>query len=62
MPRVPDVSPACSAGPLSDHVLGEFTRSEKKELDNIIAEACDAVEYWIEEEDTAKVMTRFNGR
>eukprot|EP00903_Cladosiphon_okamuranus_P008664 g8304.t1 len=45
---------------LSDHVLGEFTRTEKKELDNIIADACDAVEHWIEEEDMAKVMTRFN--
>ncbi|CAM9296359.1 unnamed protein product [Ectocarpus sp. 13 AM-2016] len=45
---------------LSDHVLGEFTRTEKKELDNVIADACDAVEHWIEEEDMAKVMTRFN--
>eukprot|EP00178_Gracilaria_changii_P014328 TRINITY_DN4043_c0_g2_i1.p1 TRINITY_DN4043_c0_g2~~TRINITY_DN4043_c0_g2_i1.p1 ORF type:complete len:374 (-),score=55.48 TRINITY_DN4043_c0_g2_i1:353-1354(-) len=45
---------------LSDHVLGEFTRTERKELDNIIADACDAVEHWIEEEDMAKVMTRFN--
>lgn len=45
---------------LSDHVLGEFTRTEKKELDSIIADACDAVEHWIEEEDMAKVMTRFN--
>ncbi|CAN0446700.1 unnamed protein product [Ascophyllum nodosum] len=53
---------ACGAGPLSDHVLGEFTRSEKKELDSIVAEACDAVECWIEEDDMAKVMTRFNSR
>ncbi|CAM9377102.1 unnamed protein product, partial [Ectocarpus sp. 4 AP-2014] len=45
---------------LSDHVLGEFTRTEKKELDNVIADACDAVEHWIEEEDMARVMTRFN--
>lgn len=45
---------------LSDHVLGEFTRTEKRELDNVIADACDAVEHWIEEEDMAKVMTRFN--
>lgn len=45
---------------LSDYVLGEFTRTEKKELDSIIADACDAVEHWIEEEDMAKVMTRFN--
>ncbi|CAM9920581.1 unnamed protein product [Pylaiella littoralis] len=45
---------------LSDHVLGEFTRTERKELDSIIADACDAVEYWIEEDDMAKVMTRFN--
>lgn len=45
---------------LSDHVLGDFTRTEKKELDSIIADACDAVEHWIEEEDMAKVMTRFN--
>ena len=45
---------------LSDHVLGEFTRTERKELDNIVADACDAVEHWIEEEDMAKVMTRFN--
>lgn len=45
---------------LSDHVLGEFTRTEKKELDNVIADACDAVEHWIEEEDMGKVMTRVN--
>lgn len=45
---------------LSDHVLGEFTRTENKVLDNVIADACDAVEHWIEEEDMAKVMTRFN--
>lgn len=45
---------------LSDHVLGEFSRTEKRELDNVIADACDAVEHWIEEEDMAKVMTRFN--
>ena len=57
-----DVPSACGAGPLSDHVLGEFTRSEKKELDSIVAEACDAVECWIEEDDMAKVMTHFNSR
>ncbi|CAN0374113.1 unnamed protein product, partial [Hapterophycus canaliculatus] len=45
---------------LSDHVLGEFSRTEKRELDSVIADACDAVEHWIEEEDMAKVMTRFN--
>lgn len=47
---------------LSDHVLGEFSRTEKKELDMIVAEACDAVEHWIEEEDMAKVQTRCNTR
>lgn len=49
-----------SSEALSDHVLGEFTRSEKKDLDSVIAEACDAVERWIEEEDMAKVMTQVN--
>lgn len=48
--------------PLSDHVLGEFSRSEKKDLESMIADACDAVEHWIEEDDVQKVMTRWNGR
>ena len=47
---------------LRDHVLGEFSRSERKELDSYIADACDAVEHWIEEEDMGKVMTRWNAR
>ena len=47
---------------LSDYVLGEFSGTEKKELDNVIAEACDAVEHWVEEEDMGKVMTRVNSR
>lgn len=47
---------------LSDYVLGDFSGMEKKELDNVIAEACDAVEHWVEEEDMARVMTSVNSR
>ncbi|CAM9476163.1 unnamed protein product [Laminaria digitata] len=47
---------------LSDYVLGEFSGMEKKELDNVIAEACNAVEHWVEEEDMARVMTTVNSR
>lgn len=47
---------------LSDHVLGEFSRTERKELDSVVADACDAVEHWIEEDDMAKVQTRCNSR
>lgn len=51
-----------SGQPLSDHVMGDFSKAEKKELDSLVTEACDAVEHWIEEEDIEKVMGRWNSR
>ncbi|CAM9724787.1 unnamed protein product [Chrysoparadoxa australica] len=36
---------------LVDHVLGEFTRTEQKELPFLIADAADAVEMWIAQDD-----------
>ncbi|CAM9732717.1 unnamed protein product [Discosporangium mesarthrocarpum] len=47
-------------GDMADHVLGEFSRSEQKGLGDVLADACDAVEHWIEEDDLQKVMTRCN--
>ena len=43
-----------------DHVLGEFSRSEKKLLEEVLYDSCEAAEDWIEEDDTDKVMNRVN--
>ena len=43
-----------------DHVLGEFSRSEKKLLEEVLYDGCEAVEQWIEEDDTDKVMNKVN--
>jgi peptidyl-tRNA hydrolase len=43
-----------------DHVLGEFSRSERKLLDDLLMNAVEAVEDWIEDDNTDKVMTRVN--
>lgn len=43
-----------------DHVLGEFSRSEKRLLEEVMFDSCEAVEAWIEEDDTDKVMNRVN--
>lgn len=47
-------------GQMVDHVLGEFTRSERKLLDDLLMDAVEAVEDWIEDDNTDKVMTRVN--
>lgn len=43
-----------------DHVLGEFSRGEKKLLDEVLMDSVEAIEDWIEDEDTDKVMNRVN--
>ncbi|CAM9624361.1 unnamed protein product [Choristocarpus tenellus] len=52
--------PASGGKVLADHVLGEFSRFELKGLDEVLADACDTVEHWLEEDDLQKVMTRCN--
>jgi peptidyl-tRNA hydrolase len=47
-------------GKMVDHVLGEFSRSEKRVLEEVLYDSCGAVEDWIEEDDTDKVMNRVN--
>jgi peptidyl-tRNA hydrolase, PTH1 family len=47
---------------LVEHVLGEFTKSERKELDMFVAEAASVVEHWIREDSTDIVMTAANGK
>jgi len=41
-----------------DHVLGEFSKPEKKVLEEVIQDAAEAIEDWIVEEDIDKVMNR----
>ncbi|GAB5033347.1 peptidyl-trna hydrolase [Nannochloropsis oceanica] len=47
-------------GRMVDHVLGEFSRSERKLLDDLLMNAVEAVEDWIEDDNTNNVMTRVN--
>lgn len=47
-------------GRMVDHVLGEFSRSERKQLEEVIMDALEAVDLWIEEDDTDKVMNKVN--
>lgn len=43
-----------------DHVLGEFSRSERSTLVEMIEDGCDAIEDWIADDDIDKVMSRIN--
>lgn len=45
-----------------DHVLGEFSKPEKKVLEEVIMDATEAIEEWIMEDNIDKVMTRVNAR
>lgn len=47
-------------GQMVDHVLDDFTRSERKQLDDLLMDAVEAIEDWIEDDNTDKVMTRVN--
>lgn len=47
---------------LVGHVLGEFTRSERKLVDIVVSDAAWAVEQWIEEDDLDLVKANINGR
>jgi peptidyl-tRNA hydrolase, PTH1 family len=51
---------AAGPGQLVDHVLGEFSRSEKAMLDDVLNDSCDAIEDWIANDDQDKVMSRVN--
>lgn len=41
-------------------MLGEFSKSERKLLDEVIMDASEAIEDWIAEENIDKVMNRVN--
>jgi peptidyl-tRNA hydrolase len=47
-------------GSMVDHVLGQFSRSERKVLDDMLIDAVEAIEDWIEDDNTDKVMNRVN--
>lgn len=47
-------------GAMVDHVLGQFSRSERKVLDDMLIDAVEAIEDWIEDDNTDKVMNRVN--
>mmetsp|Transcript_46217 Transcript_46217/g.67522 ORF Transcript_46217/g.67522 Transcript_46217/m.67522 type:complete len:104 (+) Transcript_46217:197-508(+) len=50
-------------GPKSDlvnHVLGEFSRQERNDLDLFISKTAEAAEMWIQEDDIQKVMNHCN--
>ena len=63
-PLSPCVTPkniaTAAPGKMVDHVLGEFSRSERKALEEVLTDSCDAVEDWILDDDTDKVMSRVN--
>jgi PTH1 family peptidyl-tRNA hydrolase len=44
------------------HVLDRFTRAEREEIDVSVAEAAEAVLFWLEEGDIDACMTRFHSR
>ena len=44
------------------HVLERFTRSEREEMDIVVAEATEAIDFWLEEGDIEECMTRFHSR
>ena len=43
-------------GKMVDHVLGEFSKPEKKVLEEVIMDATEAIEGWMLEENIDKVM------
>jgi len=43
------------------YVLGKFTKEEKPVVEKAIREACEAIEYWMDE-GIEKCMTRYNRR
>lgn len=51
---------AAAPGRMVEHVLGEFSRSERSTLSEVIEDGCDAVEDWIFDDDIDKVMSRIN--
>jgi len=42
------------------HVLGEFSKAERAELDSFISSAAEVAEHWIEEDSIQKVMNLAN--
>jgi len=45
---------------LVKHVLGEFSKAERAELDSFISSAAEVAEHWIEEDSIQKVMNLAN--
>jgi len=43
-----------------NHVLGEFSRQERNDLDLFISKTAEAAEMWIQEDDIQKVMNHCN--
>ncbi len=48
-------------GDLVDHVLGRYSRHERKILDDIAIDAVAALELWLKTGSVEDVMNRFNG-
>ncbi|MEQ8766635.1 MAG: aminoacyl-tRNA hydrolase [Planctomycetota bacterium] len=46
---------------LADHVLGRYSKHERKLLDDLMIDALAAVEMWVRTGDIDAVMNRYNG-
>jgi PTH1 family peptidyl-tRNA hydrolase len=44
------------------HVLERFTRPEREEMDVCVAEAAEAIDFWLESGDIEECMARFHSR